>query len=185
MRRIRARAPARDRRPAAARSERTRRASRRMQCLPRRAGVAFTDHRCVRVLAHGRAAAVAVAAWTARAPDRGGARRGAGRARRPALGRAALARGRARHLVQAALERSDPQPRQPAGAARARAPTTRRTATPTSRSCTCSTASCGSTIASCIPAITTAPSRARLDHRVWSETGCTCFLVTSAHDELR
>jgi putative transcriptional regulator len=22
------------------------------------------------------------------------------------------------------------------------------------------------------------------DRRVWSETGCTCFLVTSAHDEL-
>jgi len=24
-----------------------------------------------------------------------------------------------------------------------------------------------------------------VDHRVWSETGCTCVLLTSTHDELR
>ena len=54
-----------------------------------------------------------------------------------------------------------------------------------SKSCISSTASCGSTSASSSPATTTTVRLDAGDERVWSETGCTCVLVTSTKDTLR
>ena len=53
------------------------------------------------------------------------------------------------------------------------------------KSCIFSTASCGSTSASSSPGDYNYGAPGAGDERVWSETGCTCVLVTSTKDTLR
>ncbi len=59
-----------------------------------------------------------------------------------------------------------------------------RTLMPASKSCTCLTVSCGSTSASFFPGDYNYAGPGSGDQRVWSETGCTCVLVTSTRDVL-
>ena len=59
-----------------------------------------------------------------------------------------------------------------------------RTRTPESRSCTCSRASSGSTTASSCPGDYNRAEPGTSDSSVWSETGCTCVLMTSSQDRL-
>ena len=59
---------------------------------------------------------------------------------------------------------------------------TRRIRMPASKSCIFSMASCGSTSASSFPGDYNYGAPGAADERVWSETGCTCLLVTSTKD---
>ena len=61
----------------------------------------------------------------------------------------------------------------------------RLTRTRDARNCICSTASCGSTTGSSLPGDYNRAEAGTSDARVWSETGCTCVLITSARDVLR
>ena len=151
--------------------------------VPAGAGDAASGRRLLRLLADRRAAPVGTSLWgrLARRIARGDGR-GAGVAAATAMGGTGMGRGGARHLLQAARDRYGEAPRQHAGAPRAGAdyPPHRHAA---SKSCICSTASCGSTTEALSRRLQPGePGTVR--SRVWSETGCTCVLITSTRDEL-